>query len=251
MKKVIITSEKYAFCLPTLYKTYRKYWKNHGQFDVLGWNIEHIKMPKDFNYVPAPAGTTDGTDWADAIVDYISSIKEKFFFLSFEDHFLINDVCNKRLDRAVQIMEQDSSVKKIRLLREGIPDKHYCEDFSMVPKVPGTFEFCSLQPCLWDKEFFLKLLTCLRPTPTPGHFETRNLFTFFNENVLTPRDMPPVFPFADAFRHSKPTYDPNKKHFGPDDNTSFPGKKHSKGSLKEEDIHFFQEVAEYWWTRNG
>jgi len=93
MKKIIITSDKYSFCLGGLQKQMNKYWEEDNlEFTVLGFSRPRTILQDNFKFVSAGAGITDGTPWRDALNPFFKTIDDDYFFLAFEDHYLIDDV---------------------------------------------------------------------------------------------------------------------------------------------------------------
>ena len=115
MKKYIITSNKYSFCLEGLQKQMNKYWPSN-EFTILGFQEPKIKLEKNFNFELLGTNLSDRTPWHKAISPYFEKIKDEHFFLAFEDHFLIDYVNAELFNEGAEIIKNDNTIGKIRLL---------------------------------------------------------------------------------------------------------------------------------------
>jgi hypothetical protein len=250
MKKIIVTSDKYSFCLDGLQTQMTKYWKEDDlEFTVLGFNQPRATLGDNYKFVQAGKGFSDRTPWREALNPFFRTLDEDYFFLAFEDHYLIDDVNMDLLNKAITIMENDSNVGKVRLLpkykfRANDPRnlfndlESYDDDFYVAPKVHGIYVHSSLRPSIWRKDFFLKQLNNPRGVTNPHNFETINNSNVFTEIVILPKQEYPIYPDIDAMRMGKPNVVVMTHGHKPMDYYDL--------TLKEEDLGVFSEVKRIW-----
>ena len=254
MKKIIVTSNKYSFCLDGLQTQMMKYWKEDNlEFVVLGFREPHATLRDNFKFVLTGENMSDATPWRHALNPYFQSLDEDYFFLAFEDHYLVDDVNIDLLNKAENIIKNDPEVGKVRLLpRYNYIDdprrfynrlESYDENFFRAPKVAGLHLHSSLRPSIWRKDFFMKLLntTILGGVTNPHNFETLNNNTVFNETVILPKQTYPIYPDIDAMRGG-----------GPNGQTRTNGvvdMDYYKLTLKSEDVPVFADVRNKWTKR--
>lgn len=250
MRKLIVTSNKYSFCIEGFQIQANKYWADN-EFTILGFKEPNVELSENFKYETLGEQFSDNTIWRDALNPYFQNMEDEYFFLAFEDHFLIDDVNIEHFNRAEEIMKNDPSVGKVRLLpKYNFTDKNraeynnleeYDEVFYKAPKVAGIHMQSSLRPSIWRKEFFLKMLNQSGVVENPHQFEIKNNGTIFSETVLLPKNKYPIYPDIDAMRGA-----------GPNPVTTTHGHKpmnYYDLTLKEEDLQVFLDVRTKWQTR--
>ena len=247
MKKLIISSDKYRFCLKGMKHQLSKYWKEDNlHFRVLVFSPPDPPDCDLFFYRSVGENVSDDTPWHQALTGFFETLKEDYFFLCFEDHFLIGDVNIKLINKAKEIMLSDESVSKIRLLPKYQYDKsleEYDANFWKAPTQASGYVHTSLRPSLWRKDFFLKLLKNPQGINTPFDFEYKNDFLIFSETTLIPKDPYPIFPDLDAMRKGEPnSLDlPRGEILEGDIDMDY-----YNLTLKKEDIEVFNEVRRKW-----
>ena len=115
MKKIIVTSNKYSFCLEGYQKLSSKYWGEDQLFTVLAFRDPEVKLNYNYSLEILGPNVNDETPWCDALLPYFRNLSDDFFFLCFEDHFLVSDVDIERMNRAEEIMHFDDNISKIRM----------------------------------------------------------------------------------------------------------------------------------------
>ena len=183
---------------------------------------------------------SDRTPWHKAISPYFEKIKDEHFFLAFEDHFLIDYVNAELFNEGAEIIKNDNTIGKIRLLPKYTEiDKEIKEhnnNFYESVQKKATYTTTSLRPSIWKKSLFNKLIKDQRII-TPHQFETVNINGVFNERVLLPKGNYPIFPDLDAMRQGRPNIRTNNKTI----NCNF-----YSLNLKEEDLSVFDNVKKIW-----
>ncbi len=206
MKKILITSDKYSFCLDGYQKLLNRHWKEDGvEFTVLGFAEPRATLQENFTFQSFGGEFNDASPWVDALMTYFPNLKEDYFFLCFEDHYLIGDVNVKMLKHAEKIMQEDKSIGKVRLLPHYQCDNkiggEYDDHFNFYIGRENIVSTTSLRPSIWRKDYFIQLLTNPSRVMNPGEFEDKNQAMFLADTkMLIPKGPDPLYPDIDAFR---------------------------------------------------
>ncbi|HIB77454.1 MAG TPA: hypothetical protein EYO58_07530 [Flavobacteriales bacterium] len=224
-----------------------KYWDERNlRFKVLSFSPRGLPDCDLFSHVLVGENFSDETPWHQALNVFFETLEEDYFFLCFEDHFLIDNVNTELFHKAEENMRLDKSISKIRLLPKYHDHQNleeYDENFWKAPTKAHGYVHTSLRPSLWRKDFFLKLLKNPWVINNPFEFEYKNDPLIFSETVLIPRDPYPLFPDLDAMRKGVPNeLDlPRGEILEGEINMDY-----YKLNLKKEDIEVFNEVRKKW-----
>lgn len=249
MKRIILTSDKYSFCLKGYQTLLERHWKDpEAEFTILGFKEPDCELNDNVVFESFGNGLNDASSWQDTIKAYVENLEEDYFFLAFEDHFLVDDVNLELFAKADEIMKNDDTVGKVRLLPKykyhdnrkpfnTLPD--YDEDFHIGPTAPNTFALTSLRPSIWRKSLFLRLCNNPSGVKNPHHFEKMNNgINFSDEKVILPKGSYPIYPDIDAMRHGRPN--PQASRAGTVDMNYY------YQPISEEDVKVFQETNKRW-----
>lgn len=212
LKKIIITSNKYSFCLDGYQKLANKYWGRDEDFTILAFQDPQAKLAKNYSLSMLGPGFKDSTSWSSALLPYFESLHDDFFFLCFEDHFLVSHVNTILMNEAEQIMAADESISKVRLLPEykgyNIIEGEYASNFKILDANRchnNKVSFSSLRPSIWRRSTFVNMLSSHR-IDTPHDFERVNIKNAIHcsGKFLVPKGTFPLYPDLDVFRSGKP-----------------------------------------------
>mgnify|MGYP003151884220 CR=1 FL=1 len=222
-----------------------KYWRPIQNFTILGFREPEIKLKDNFRFETMGDNLDDSTPWHQALTPYFKTISDDYFFLAFEDHFLIDYVNIGLFNEAENIIKNDKTIGKVRLLpKYGQNDpqqiKIYNGNFYESIETTAQCSTTSLRPSIWRKDFFIKLLNNTN-IKSPHHFEVVNLGKAFSQRVILPKGNDPVFPDLDAMRKGSPNAAATK------DGLINAG--YYSLNLKEEDLGVFQSVKKKWNSR--
>tara|TARA_R110000851_G_scaffold311850_1_gene472159 strand:+ start:193 stop:948 length:756 start_codon:yes stop_codon:yes gene_type:complete len=206
VKKILITSDKYSFCLDGFQELLSRHWKEEDiEFTVLGFAEPKATLRKNFKFQSFGQEYNDASPWVDALMTYFPELEDDYFFLCFEDHYLIGDVNLELLNHAERIMQQDKEIGKVRLLPHYQCDNklagEYDEHFNFYLGRENIVSTTSLRPSIWRRDYFIELLTNPSRIMNPGEFEDKNQALFLADTkMLIPKGDSPLYPDIDAFR---------------------------------------------------
>jgi len=245
MKRIVITSNKYAFCLEGFQTLLARHWKDpDAEYTVVGFKDPNVKFHDNITFESLGEHFNDASRWTDTLTPYISKLEDEYFFLAFEDHFLVGDVNLDIIRKAEEIMTNDKTVGKVRLLPKYLNDTlvDYNDDFYRGLTRPNSYVLTSLRPAIWRKSTFLRLLHHPLGVKNPYDFEVfNNRINFHDETVIIPKGKNPVYPDIDAMRHGKPNPQANKAGVV---NMNF-----YQQPIPAEDIPVFKETNKKWRNR--
>lgn len=252
MEKIILTSDKYSFCVEGFQELLKRHWKDpEAKFTVLGFNPPKVELNDNLTFESLGENFNDNSHWKDTLTPFLNKMEGEFFFIAFEDHFLVDDVNLDLFNKAEEIMKNDKSVGKVRLLpkykyhdnRKPFNDlKDYDEDFHIGPTAPNTFALTSLRPSIWRKSLFMRLLNNPRGVKDPHDFEKmNNVIDFHDETVIIPKGDYPIYPDIDAMRHGRPN--PQAANAGTVDMNYY------WQPISKEDVIVFNENKKRWGNR--
>ena len=206
MKKILITSDKYSFCLDGYQKLFNRHWKEEDlEFTVLGFAQPNATLQDNFIFQSFGSQYNDASPWVNALGEYFTNLKDDYFFLCFEDHYLIGDVDVKLLNHGASIMENDKSIGKVRLLPRysyNVIASEYDENFNAYDAKENVVSATSLRPSIWRKSYFMRLLNNPTKIMNPSEFEDKNQAVFLGDTtMLMAKGVAPIYPDIDAFRH--------------------------------------------------
>jgi hypothetical protein len=254
MKRIILTSDKYSFCLEGYQTLLERHWKDpEAEFTILGFKEPTCKLNDNVKFESFGNGLNDASSWQDTVKPYVENLEEDYFFIAFDDHFLVGDVNLELFAKAEEIMKNDETVGKVRLLPKynyrndksrvqfnSLPD--YDDDFHIGPTAPNTFALISLRPSIWRKSLFLRLCNNPGGVKNCHHFEKMNKgINFSDEKVILPKGSHPIYPDIDAMRHGKPN--PQAAMVGTVNMDYY------NQPLSAEDVKVFQETNKKWKNR--
>ena len=194
-----------------------------------------------FSFQSLGDNLNDSTPWKDALNPFFQNLEDDYFFLCFEDHFIIDDVNLQHMKMAQEIMENDPSIGKIRLHPKYNDDMcigEYNEYFELGPTIPNSYVATSLRPSIWRKSLFLKLLNHIAGIKTPHNFERFNDGDNINTKVLIPKIRTAIYSDLDAMRGGN--INPQGLSAGKINMDYY------WMELKEEDVEEFKQIEKLW-----
>lgn len=156
MKYYILTSDKYNFLLEGYTELFNKHWDSDIQVIVLGFDTPDVTLPDNFVF-ESLGKQSDWNTWSGPLIEYFSRVTDKYFFMSFEDHYLVDDVNTQLFQEAMSYC--GGSVDKVYLMIDNKTLREpYKGNFYNSLDEKGANVNNSLLPAIWKREFFLRLL---------------------------------------------------------------------------------------------
>lgn len=199
MNYYIVTSDKYNFLVEGYIKLFNIHWSEDVHVNVLGFKKPDIEFPDNFSFI-SMGKQSSFVSWSEPLIKFFDNSDlndDDYFFMSFEDHFLVEDVKEKLFNEVVEYMENDKNIDKVYLLKHNKKiESHYKGNFYNVSDHPHCCVTTSLLPCIWRKSFFMRLLK--NDVATPWEFEEKHNPLQLNCSVLISKSV--ILPVVDAMR---------------------------------------------------
>ena len=202
----IITSNRYNVLLEGYIELYNRHWNDQSiLFTILGFDEPNVNLSNNFKFVSL-GKQSDYPNWSDPLKKYFSSINDDIFFLSFEDHYLVDKVNNQVLHEGISYM-QDQTIDKLYISGNDYSNEiknHYKGNWFLAKNDPGLTVNGSLMPSIWRRNFFIKLLD----NASNGdchNFERVNNNLNLNCNTLMAKDYV-IYPNVDCARKGNFNY---------------------------------------------
>lgn len=172
MKIYVPVADKYLHLVPIFSNFFNKYWGKYQGVHFLCSHTPTIKVPSNFKFVNIGRKWSE-EPWANALIDYFSSIDDKYFIFTLEDHFLIRPVDFKGLavmEQAIISGKADKAMIHAHLNKKyGQPWKF--QGYSCVKINPSAPYRTTIHPAIWKRELFLKWI---KKGQTIWQFELQN-----------------------------------------------------------------------------
>jgi hypothetical protein len=170
------TSDKNMACLPTWAYLFNKFWPYKSKVRVLGYSKPLFDLPENFEFISL--GKQRGPSyWSDDMIEYYKSCEHKYFYAMWEDGFILDYVCPKIFDIA---LDKAFTNKDDKFFRFGLTLDIQQRPHSIVENFKG-FDLIradqqseyrqSTQHSIWSKD---KFLSKLKPNQSPWDFEMDN-----------------------------------------------------------------------------
>ena len=202
MNLYVLTSDRYNFLLEGYSKLFNQHWDDHLIVTVLGFDPPKVDLPDNFRF-HSMGKQKDYPTWSGPLIEYFSKCQDEYFFLCFEDHYLVNTVAKVLVEEIMRHLSGDRSIDKVYLMPDDSKIKsHYKGKFYESVDRPNALVTTSLLPAIWKKEFFMRLLSPSQKRP--HDFEIQNNRKTLGCKVIMSRSI--IYPSVDAVRKGNYNY---------------------------------------------
>lgn len=200
MKYIVLTSDKHNFLLEGYSILFQKYWNPDLPVTVLGFDKPKVDLPDNFTFV-SMGQQKDYPTWEQPLREYLESISDEYFFMAFEDHYLVDHVMTELFYEGLfYCHESKGEIDKMYLTIDNRRiDSHYEGSFYNTVDVPNSLVTTSLLPSVWRREYFLSLLE--PGMRTPHDFEIRLNSRKLNCKTIQSKHI--IYPNVDCYRQGK------------------------------------------------
>ena len=205
MRNFVITSDRYNFLLEGYIKLFNKYWTGDNiHTTILGFDTPNVVLGDNYDF-HSMGKQVDNPIWTYPLIDYFESIDDEYFLVSFEDHYLIDEVNIERLNEGINLLE-NGGVDKLYLHKDytNKAGSNYSGNWYSCLDNQSVCHTTSLLPSVWNRDFFVRLLKNSERLggKDPHQFERlNNASSPLGCNVLITKDVT-VYPNLDAARRN-------------------------------------------------
>jgi len=173
-KILVTTCDKYIHAVKPYAWLLKKYWPEHPEVIVGGFEPPSFKMPPGFTFMSL--GKEEDyplSRWSDAFKKLIDKSEQEIFIFMLEDMWVIQPVKNDVVDMAYDYMKQFEYVARLdltgdRLHAGGARLYGKLGYVNLIWSNPDSPYHMSTMPAFWRKEHLMKVL---RPGETPWQLE--------------------------------------------------------------------------------
>ena len=142
------------------FELFKRHWNDSSvEFTVLGFDAPEVDFPPNFRF-HSLGKQSECPIWSEPLIEYFNAADLDYFFLSFEDHYLIDDLNREVLAEGIGYMENDG-IDKLFISGNDYSHQircHYKGTWFLSNDFPNVLTTTSMLPSVWKKGFFLKLL---------------------------------------------------------------------------------------------
>lgn len=209
MKVIVTTSNKYVSLLGGYAELFNRHWSKDQEVVVLCYDEPKMKLPGNFTIHSLGKQEDFGTTYTDAVIPFFDTLKDEYFVIVMEDHFLVQDVDLDLVKKAEKEI-LSNGVDKVWLGCWMGNDNHPIKNHSNKTYSEDFFEFSQpqqgkyymgsfLDPSLWTSKLWSKLISPgLTLHQVEGHGV--DICKQINPKVLFPRRRV-IYNHLDAARH--------------------------------------------------
>lgn len=160
---LVISFDGYSDVWPVFFECKDRFWKECLYKTYL------VTNNKDYIGNCTVIKTGDETNWCDRVIKALDYINEDNIIVLLEDYLIGREIKNCSLDEYVDFFEQNEA-KYLRLIN--IPKKHLGRKYESIYPIMSNEEYgISLQPAIWNKNYFKEILNTVGGDRSAWEFE--------------------------------------------------------------------------------
>lgn len=177
VKILIPTCNQYIHLTQGLMYTMKKFWPNHGNVIILGYEPPKFRLNDNWSFVYL-GKQTGPQDWSNDLIRFFESFSDEFFINIIDDTLMTRSADEFQIEYIFNYLKNNSDVGKAFLHGSLINDN--ISKLSFIPNleynlvdIPQDSNYrTSIQSAIWRKSYFLQLL---KPNLTPWQFELQHI----------------------------------------------------------------------------
>lgn len=195
MKVVVLTCDKYLWCLRPFAYLFNVYWSALQEVIVVGYARPAFVLPDNFSFFSVAPASYPPERWSDGLLVFLQQFPEPCFTLMLEDYWLIRGVDHGAVASLDGYLEAHQNVLRVdltgdRLYSTRATDLECWGHLDLIETPADAPYQLSLQAGVWNRR---RLLQILQPGQSPWGFEIqdhRELLLSRGLRVLGTRQMP-------------------------------------------------------------
>lgn len=195
MKVVVLTCDKYLWCLRPFSYLFNVYWSELQEVIVVGYARPAFTLPNNFRFFSVAATSYPPERWSDGWLTFLQQFQEDNFVLMLEDYWLSRGVDHGAVASLDGYLQQHRDVLRVdltgdRLYSTRAQDLESWGHLDLIETPVDTPYQLSLQAGVWSRQ---RLLQILHLGQSPWAFEIqdhREVLGSRGLRVLGTRQMP-------------------------------------------------------------
>ena len=159
----VISFDGYSDVWPVFFECKERFWNDCPYITYL------VTNNKDCNEKCFVIKTGEETNWCDRVLKALDSVKEDAIIVLLEDYLIGSKINNEHFNNYVDFF-QNGNANYLRLIN--IPRKHKSSEYDEIYPILKNEEYgISLQPAIWDKQYFKDVLLNVEGNRSAWEFE--------------------------------------------------------------------------------
>jgi len=175
IKIIIPTCNHYLHLNEGLLWTLDKFWPNHGDVILVGYEHPKFKLGKGVEFV-SMGEQTGPEDWSNDLIRFFKDFTDAFFINAIDDSLMTRNADVTQLEYLFNMLKNDEDIGKIFIhgslnypkMRVRLEDPKY----SLVTINQDSNYRTSIQSAIWRRSYFLQLL---KPNLDPWAYEMQHV----------------------------------------------------------------------------
>ena len=204
MKILIPTCNKYLFLIENLIFNFSKYWPDHYEVIILGYEEPKFNLPDKWSFISL--GDEKGPqEWSNDLIKFFETFEDEYFINFIDDTLLTKKVRSKEIFNLIDLIKSNKNISKIFLHGSLTVPSHLSfgckyEDANygnnIVKITNDSIYRTSIQSSILKTSFFKR---CLQPNMNPWAFESQQN-KYENDIILSIKNDYPMM-IAHLFRN--------------------------------------------------
>ena len=161
MDIIIPTCDKYMPIVEANLHSINKFWKNHGEIIIIGYNKPEFKLLKNTKFISLGSDETP-QKWSNGLIKFFNNYKKDRFILQMDDHCIVSNVQTDNINYIDEIMNEDETIDKVMLhpFHVNPPLKEYKHKFTDLKLLTceNNIGSTTLMPAIWRTRYILSIL---------------------------------------------------------------------------------------------
>lgn len=174
LRIIIPTCNQYIHLIEGLSYTIDKFWPNHGDVIIIGYDQPKFKLKDGYSFVSM--GTQSGAQsWSNDLIRFFSNFKDEYFINLIDDTLMTRPTDEEQILYMIDMIKSDLTIGKISLhgsLYNSKDSKLIEGKYNLIEISQFADYRTSIQSAIWKRDYFMKLL---KPNLNPWQFETQHI----------------------------------------------------------------------------
>ena len=164
MRVIVMTSDKYLWCLRPFAYLFNTYWSSLQEVSVFGFSQPNFPLPSNFSFSSVAHENYPANRWSDSLIYALNAVPDEVVTLMLEDYWLIRTVDHSGIVTLANYMEEHPDIVRLdltadRLYGHMMRDVEAYGHYDIIECANDAPYQMSLQAAIWRKRLLLNLLT--------------------------------------------------------------------------------------------
>ena len=163
VRVVVLTSDRYIWCLRPFAYLFNTYWSSLQPVNVYGFSPPGFGIPQNFSFTSIARENYPADRWSDQLIQALNRFDDELFVLLLEDYLLCRTVDHQGIATLVDYMVEHPNIVRLdltadRLYVMGMHDVEPYGHYDIIECQKDAPYQMSLQAAIWRKSLLRNLL---------------------------------------------------------------------------------------------